>query len=190
MSEEKAVRDVDGLTLPAAGKWEIDPDHSSVEFVSRHVLTKVRGRFKEFSGTIEVADKPEESRVQVEIVAASIDTDTPDRDKHLRSPDFLDVENFPKLTFVSKELHPKRTNRFDVVGDLTIRNITCEVILDTEYVGVHDSPWGTVLASFSARTTLEREDWGITWNLAIETGGFLVGKSVDLELEVEAVYKG
>ena len=190
MPAAEAVRDVGGLTLPAVGKWEIDPNHSSVEFVARHVLTKTRGRFKEFSGTIEVAEKPEDSRVGVEIDAASIDTDTPDRDNHLRSPDFLDVEKFPKLTFVTKELRPKGGNRFDLVGDLTIRDVTREVVLDTEYVGVNDSPWGTVLATFSARTTLEREDWGVTWNVVIETGGLLVGKSVDIELEVEAIYKG
>ncbi len=181
------TREVEGTELPAPGRWVIDPKHSSVEFVARHILTRVRGRFRDFSGTIEVDEVPERSRVEVRIDAASIDTGTPDRDQHLRSPDFLDVERFPSITYRSTALRPLGGTRFALDGELTIRDVTRPVTLDAELVGVHADPWGNTLASFSARTTLAREDWGVTWNVVIETGGLLVGKTVEVELEVEAV---
>lgn len=184
------AREVAGLVLPSAGTWEIDPAHTMVEFVARHVLTKVRGRFDSFSGNIVVTDPPENSYVELEIDAASIDTKVEDRDNHLRSPDFLNVEKFPKLSFKSNAIRHMGGNILQLEGDLTIKAITRPVTLDVEFVGVHDSPFGTKLATFSARTEIDREDWDITWNLVIETGGWLVGKVVQLELEIEAVYKG
>ncbi|MGQ0669036.1 MAG: YceI family protein [Actinomycetota bacterium] len=183
------VGEVAGLTLPRTGSWEIDPNHTTAEFVVRHVLTKVRGRFTKLSGAIHVAEKPEDSTVEVEIEAASIETHTEDRDNHLRSPDFLDVARFPKLTFKSTALRPAGENTFQLDGDMTIKDVTLPVTLDVEFIGAHDSPWGTKLATFSARTDIDRHDFGMTWNMAIETGGWLVGRNVRIELEIEAVYK-
>jgi polyisoprenoid-binding protein YceI len=185
----QAAREIEGNMLPAPGTWEIDPAHTTVEWVARHVLTKVRGRFGKVSGAIHVEEVPERSSVEVEIDAASIDSNTPDRDNHLRSDDFLQVEKYPKLAFRSTALQPTGPNTFALDGDLTIKNVTRPVTLDVEYLGVSDSPWGTKLAGFSARTEIDREDFGITWNVAIETGGLLVGKKVQIELEIEAVYK-
>ena len=191
MSSEalQVVKEIEGVELPKAGTWEIDPSHSTVEFVARHMLTKARGRFDTFSGTLHVDEVPESSSVEVQIAAASIDTNTEDRDKHLRSPDFLDAESYPTLEFHSTSVRPRSGNRFDLVGDLTIRDVTREVLLETEYVGVHDTPFGTEVATFSARTEIDREEFGLTWNVAIETGGWLVGRNVQIELEVEAVYQ-
>ncbi|HZD79404.1 MAG TPA: YceI family protein [Actinomycetota bacterium] len=177
------------VELPAPGVWELDPQHTAVEWVARHLLTKVRGRFRTFTGAIEVAERPEESRVEVEIDTASIDSGTPDRDNHLRSADFLEVETYPKLTFRSSTLRPTGTNSFDLEGELTIRDVTRPVTLQAEYLGVHDSPWGTKVAAFSAATEIDREEFGLTWNVAIETGGWLVSRDVRIELEIEAVYQ-
>ncbi|HEX9122702.1 MAG TPA: YceI family protein [Actinomycetota bacterium] len=185
----QATREVQGVLLPAVGVWELDPQHTTVEWVARHMLTKVRGRFRTFSGAIEVAEVPERSKVQVDMDAASIDSSTPDRDTHLRSADFLDVERFPKLTFRSSKLRPTGQNTFDLEGELTIKDVTRPVTLQTEYLGLHDTPWGTKVAAFSAATEIDREDFGLTWNVAIETGGWLVARQVRIELEIEAVYK-
>lgn len=185
----QAVRVVGGVTLPAAGTWEIDPAHTMIEFVARHILTKTRGRFSKFSGAIHVAEKPEDSWVELEIDAASIDTHTLDRDNHLRSADFLETEKYPNLTFKSTALRPTGPTTFELDGDLTIKGITNSVTLAVEFIGVGDSPWGTKVATFEARTELEREDWDITWNVAIETGGLLVSKKVEIELDIEAVYQ-
>ncbi len=185
----QAVREIEGRVLPAPGVWELDPKHTTVEWVARHVLTKVRGRFGKVAGTIHVEEVPERSWVEVEIDAASIDSNTPDRDNHLRSADFLEVEKYPKLTFRSTALRPTGPNTFELDGDLTIKDVTRPVTLEVEYLGVNDSPWGTKLAGFSARTEIDREDWGMTWNVVIETGGLLVSKKVQIELEIEAVYK-
>jgi polyisoprenoid-binding protein YceI len=185
----QGMRKIDGLELPAPGTWEIDKAHTTLEFVARHMLTRVRGRFSTFSGVIRVAEVPEESAVEVEIDAASVDTNTPDRDKHLRSADFLDVEKYPKLTFKSTALRRTGSETFELDGDLTIKDVTRPVTLEAEYLGVTDSPFGTRVASFSARAEIDREDWDMTWNVVIETGGLLVGKKVVLELEVEAIYK-
>ncbi|MFB3738394.1 MAG: YceI family protein [Candidatus Velamenicoccus archaeovorus] len=185
----QATREVGGSLLPATGVWELDPQHTTVEWVARHILTKVRGRFRTVSGTIQVAEVPEGSTVEVEIDAASIDSATPERDDHLRSADFLEVDRFPKLTFRSTALRPTGPATFDLEGELTIKDVTRPVTLHAEYLGVHDSPFGTQVASFSASTEILREDFGLTWNLAIETGGWLVGPTVRIELEIEAIYR-
>lgn len=185
----QAVREIEGIELPPAGTWEIDPSHSTVGFVARHVLTKSRGRFGALAGTIHLGEGPEDSSVEVEIDAASIETGTPDRDTHLRSPDFLDVERFPKLVFRSTQVRPTGGNRFQLVGNLTIKDVTREAVLDAELIGWQPDPFGNTIASFSATGELDRGEFGMTWNVAIETGGLLVGKKVQLELEVEARYK-
>ena len=172
--------------------WEMDPAHSSVEFAVKHMMfTTVRGRFKTFTGTIQVNEhNPDESRVVVEIDAASIDTGVADRDAHLRSADFLDVENHPKITFRStgiKGPHKKEGDRFSLTGELEIRGQAMPVTLETTFEGVGTDPWGKQRAGFAAQTEIDRREWGLRWNQALETGGILVGNSVKIELEVQAV---
>lgn len=174
------------LTLPATGTWTIDPAHSAVSFRARHLMAaKVRGSFKVFSGSIDIAETPETSSVAVSIDASSIDTGVADRDNHLRSADFLDVENYPSLEFVSNAVRSV-AGGYEVDGALTIRGTTRPVTLDMQYSGVVADPWGNEKAIFSATTKINREDFDLTWNAALEGGGWLVGKQVDIELEVQA----
>lgn len=178
--------------MPGTTTWKIDPAHSSVEFAVKHMMfTTVRGRFKSFSGTITVdEDAPESSSAEVEIDAASIDTGVEDRDEHLRSEDFLDVERYPTITFRSKRVEgalDEEGSRFRVVGDLTIRDTTMEVTLDAIFEGVGKDPWGGQRAGFAATTEIDRRDWGLRWNQTLETGGILVGHNVRIELDVQAV---
>jgi polyisoprenoid-binding protein YceI len=182
-----AVRTTDGVTLPVLGTYELDLAHTAVEFVARHMLTKVRGRFTEFSGSIEVAERPEDSSVTVEIKTASIQTDTGKRDEHLKSGDFLLIEEYPLITFTSTAVRPTGGTNFELDGDLTIKDVTKPVTLTGEFLGAGPGMDGkTPMLAATARTTIEREDWGVNWNMAVETGGFLVSKKVDLEIEVEA----
>lgn len=172
--------------------WQIDPAHSSTEFAVKHMMfTTVRGRFKDVKGTIEVDEKdPNRSVVDVTIGAASIDTGSPDRDAHLRSADFLDVDNHPHLTFRSKRVEgamKKEGDAFRVTGDLTIRGTTIEVTLDCVYEGMGKDPWGGTRAGARVTTTIDRRDWGLKWNQALETGGILVANEVRIEIEVQAV---
>lgn len=174
------------LTLPATGIWSIDPAHSSVGFSARHLIAaRVRGSFKTFSGQIVVADTPEASSVTVAIDAASVDTGAEDRDNHLRSADFLDVENHTTLDFVSSAVRVAGDG-YEVDGTLTIGDTTQPVTLSMQYSGVIADPWGNEKAIFSATTTINREDFGLVWNAALEGGGWLVGKHVEIEIEVQA----
>ena len=174
-------------TLPTAGTWSIDPGHSEVGFSVRHLgISKTRGRFSTFSGDIVVAERPEDSRVNVEIDAASVDTRDAGRDEHLRSADFFDVANHPTLTFVTTGVAPAG-ERWQVTGDLTVAGVTRPVVLDTEVVGLVTDPWGNDRVGFQASTEVNREDFGLTWNAALEAGGLLVGKTVQIDLEIEAV---
>lgn len=173
-------------------RWKIDPAHTQVEFKARHMMiTTVRGRFADVSGTVVVDEaNPDNSRVEVEIDAISIDTRESDRDTHLRSEDFLNVEKHPKITFRSKGIegaHREAGDEFKVVGDLTIRGETREVVLDARYEGRGNDPWGGERAGFSASTKIDRREWGLTWNAALETGGILVSNDLDIELQVQAV---
>lgn len=172
--------------------WQIDPAHSSIEFAVKHMMfTTVRGRFKDVKGTIEVDEKtPDHSVVNVEIAAASLDTGTADRDTHLRSADFLDVENHPTLTFRSKRVEgaaPKEGDQFRLVGDLTIHGTTKEVTLDAQFEGTGKDPWGGLRAGYRATGRIDRRDWGLQWNQALETGGILVANEVRIEIEVQAM---
>lgn len=174
-------------TLPTAGTWAIDASHSEVGFSVRHLgISKTKGRFGSFSGDIVVAERPEDSRVSVEIDAASVDTRDAGRDEHLRSADFFDVETHPALTFTTTDVAAKG-DRWVVTGDLAIAGVTKPVVLDTEVTGLATDPWGNDRVAFHASTEINREDFGLTWNAALETGGFLVGKTVKIDLEVEAV---
>ena len=180
-------RVIDGVKAPAPGAWVIDPTHTTVEFVARHLLTKVRGRFDAFSGQIEVAENPAGSRVEVVIETASVNTNNEQRDGHLRSADFFDADTFGEIRFASTRVEPVDGDTWKLVGDLTIRGVTKPVELTFEYLGVLTDPFGNVKANFSAFTEVDREQWGLSWNAALEAGGVLVAKTVRLEFEIQAV---
>lgn len=185
-----AGRSLDEVEIPVAGTWEIDPSHSVVGFSVRHLMVaKVRGRFGSFAGTLDIAERPEDSSVAVTIDTASIDTRDEKRDAHLRSPDFFDAEQYPTLSFRSSGFLQTGATSFELPGELTIRGVARPVTLAVDYEGLTPDPWGNTRAVFSAKTEIDREDWGLTWNMALESGGVLVGKSVKIELEIEAVYK-
>ncbi len=170
--------------------WTFDPTHSNADFSVRHMMiTTVRGGFKDISGTINYdPENVEASSVEAIINTASIWTGVADRDGHLRSPDFLDVENHPTITFKSTSVTSTGENTADINGDLTIRDVTKPVTLKAELIGVMKNPFtGTETAGFNASTKINREDWGLTWNQALEAGGFLVGKDLTITLDVEAV---
>jgi polyisoprenoid-binding protein YceI len=175
--------------------WQIDAAHTSVEFAVKHMMfTTVRGRFKDVKGTIEADEQnPDASTVTVELGAASIDTGSADRDAHLRSADFLDVETHPTITFRSKRVEgaaKKEGDQFRVTGDLTIRGTTMEITLDCVYEGTGKDPWGGTRAGSRATAKIDRRDWGLKWNQALETGGILVANEVRIEVEVQAVKAG
>lgn len=170
-------------------EWKIDPAHSHIQFSVRHMMiSSVRGEFEEFDGEVNFdQDDPESSTLNIRIDANSINTRENDRDNHLRSPDFLNAEEYPVLTFESKRVQQTGENEGRVVGDLTIRDVTNEVVLDVIFQGLAKSPWGATSAGFSASTKINRKDWGLTWNQALETGGVLVGDKIKIDIEVELV---
>lgn len=171
------------------GTWSIDPVHSEVGFVARHlVVSKVRGKFTRFEGTITIAEDPLSSTAQASIDAASIFSGDDTRDAHLRSADFLDVEKYPKLAFASRSLRPEG-DRYVLSGDLTIRDVTRQVDLVVELNGVAPDPYGGTRAGFSAATEINRRDFGLAWNAAVEGGGLVVGEKVAIEIEIEAILK-
>ena len=174
----------------ATNRWDIDVGHSAVHFWVRHmVISKVHGRFARWSGAIELDPQDlSRSSVEVKIDAASIDTQVADRDAHLRSPDFLDVAKYPELTFRSRRVE-KGGSGLRVTGDLTLHGVTREVTLEAEFAGTGKDPWGNERAGFSAKTSLDRKDYGLMWNAALEAGGVLVGEKVEISIELEAVKK-
>lgn len=180
------TRAVDGTVLPAPGSWEIDPGHADVSFTGRHfMVTKVRGRFTDVSGTVTVADDIRDSRVDVVIGMASVESGNAARDEHLRSAELFDVERFPQATFRSVRLDWHGGTQGVVHGELTIHGVTREVPLTVTFEGYVRDPWGGDRAVFSAQTRINREDFGITWNMALETGGVLVSKEITINIEVE-----
>ncbi|MCA1676325.1 MAG: YceI family protein [Actinobacteria bacterium] len=182
------TREHQGVQIPDAGTYALDRGHTTIEFVGRHLMiTKVRGRFTDFDGQIVIGESPEQSSVEVNVNAASVDSSDEKRDGHLRSPDFLDVERYPAITFRSTRVEIGSGGSGKVTGDLTIRDVTRPVTLDVEFDGAAPDPWGGRRLGFSATTEIDREDWGLTWNVAMETGGVLVSKKIRLELNVEAV---
>jgi polyisoprenoid-binding protein YceI len=171
--------------------WTIDPSHTTVEFVAKHMMiTTVKGRFAELTGTI-VADESNlaDSSVDVTMQAASLDTRSEQRDAHLRSPDFLDVERYPEVTFRSTGLRGTKES-FELTGDLTIRGVTRPITLDVTFEGEGKDPWGGTRASFSAHGKFDRRDFGLTWNVALETGGILVSNEVKINIEAQVVLQG
>lgn len=181
------TRGYQGATVPQPGEYVIDPSHTSVEFVARHMMvTKVRGRFGSFSGTVSISDVPEQSHVEVSIDPASVSTGDPNRDAHLVSPDFFEVETYPSWEFRSTKVEHERGDHWKVTGDLSLHGVTKPVVLDVEFAGASPTPWGTNAIGFTASTEIDRDDFGISFNAALETGGVVVGKRVRIELEVEA----
>jgi polyisoprenoid-binding protein YceI len=187
MTITNRTRTVEAPDVPAPGTWQVDRSHTSAEFVARHLMiAKVRGRFTELAGTVQIGEVPEQSSANVTIQAASITTGDEGRDAHLRSPDFLDVERFPTLEFRSTAVKNEGA-RWRVTGDLTIRDVTRPVVLDVEFDGAATDPYGNSRIAFSASTQVNREDFGLTWNAPLETGGVVVGPKVRIDLNVEAV---
>ena len=175
-------------TMKAAQTYAIDKMHSEVAFQVRHLLTKVRGRFTDFAGTVVLdQEHPEQSSASLTIDAASVDTGTPDRDTHLRSDDFFAVGTYPTLTFISSRVVKTGDDTYDVVGTLTIRGIAKEITMPVTYLGTAKDPWGNVRAGFETSLTLNRKDFGLTWNTALETGGFLVGDEVRINVSIQAI---
>jgi polyisoprenoid-binding protein YceI len=165
----------------------IDKTHSEATFQVRHLVTKVRGRFTDLGGSIAFDEaSPEASAVSFTIQAASIDTGTPDRDAHLRSEDFFHVEQYPAITFVSTAIRARGGNAFDVTGDLTMRGVTKRITLPVTFLGTAKDPWGNQKLGFETETTINRKDYGLVWNAALETGGFLVGDDVKISVSIQA----
>ena len=182
------TRTVDGREVPAAGTYALDPTHSGVHFSVRHLMvSKTKGRFADFDGTVTIGEDPLDSSVDVEIRVASIDTREDTRDAHLRSPDFFDAEAHPVITYRSTKVTPDGDSRWHVDGELTVRGITVAVPLSVTFEGGTVDPWGNPRIGFEAHTELDREAFGLTWNQALETGGVLVGKVVKIDLEAEAI---
>lgn len=171
---------------PTPGTYTIDPTHASVEVTARHlVITKVRGTFAGISGEVVVGDTPEASSVKVTIDASTIDTRVADRDAHLRSEDFLDVENHPTIEFVSTGVRKLSDSSFELTGDLTLRGVTKSITFPFEYGGVVADPWGNEKVHVAASTTVNREEFGLTWNATLESGGVLVSKDLEVDIALE-----
>jgi polyisoprenoid-binding protein YceI len=170
-------------------RWEIDSSHSGIQFTVRHlVIAKVRGQFSRWSGTLAAPGAQfDRASLNVVIDAGSIDTGVADRDAHLRSADFFDVERYPEITFTSTEVARAAGDRLRVTGKLTIKGVTREVELNVEPLGLAKDPWGNERAAFSATTSIDRREFGLTWNQVLETGGVMVGDRIDIAIEIEAV---
>lgn len=168
--------------------FTIDKSHSEVTFQVRHLVTKVRGRFTDFDGTLQFDEAhPEQSSLAFTIDAKSIDTGTSDRDAHLRSDDFFAVEKFPAITFASSRVTKKSGERFDVEGTLTIRDTARRIRVPVSYLGAATDPWGNARVGFEGEITVNRKDFGLNWNAALEAGGFLVGDEVKISVSVQAI---
>lgn len=175
---------VSQIDIPA-GTWTLDKAHTALSFVARHMMvTRVRGTFRSFDGRIDIAEDPTESKVTINIETGSVSTGADDRDAHLVSPDFFDAGTFPTMKFVSTDIHQKN-GQWRLTGDLTIKNITRPVTLDVSFEGSETNPWGKTIAAFTATAEVDREAWGLTWNVPLESGGLLVGRKVKLEIEAQ-----
>ena len=185
------TRVVNGRQVPEPGTWEIDPSHQSFEFIARHLMAKVRGKFSGVSGAATVAEVPEASTLEIEIDTTTVDTGDATRDGHLRSNDFFGAEDHPTISFRSTAVRPDEgESHWKVDGELTIRGVTRAVTVDLEFLGGAIDPWGNQRIGFSGVVPeVNREDWGLTWNAPLETGGFLLSRSVRLEIEAELVRK-
>jgi polyisoprenoid-binding protein YceI len=175
------------ITDLTPGVWNVDPVHSSIGFVARHLMvSKVRGQFTSFSGTITIAENRLESKVEASVEVGSISTGDETRDGHLKSPDFFDAEKYPTMTLVSTGIEPDGKD-YVLHTDLTIKGITKPVDFELEFDGVSGDPWGGTRAGFSAEAEVNRKDWGLEWNVVLETGGVMLGEKVKIQLDVQAV---
>jgi polyisoprenoid-binding protein YceI len=190
-----SISTIIALALPVfafASTWTIDPDHSNIGFKVRHLMvSNVKGSFEKHSGTVEINDKDiTKSKVEVSIDTNSITTNVKKRDEHLRSADFFDVVKFPTMTFVSKKVSQAGKNKLKVTGDLTLHGVTKEVVLDVEGPSAESKdPWGAIRRGATATTKINRKDFGLIWNKALETGGVAVGEEITITLEIEMIRK-
>jgi polyisoprenoid-binding protein YceI len=176
------------LPAQAAESYKIDPGHSDVSFQVRHMLTQVRGKFNDYQGTVNLDPaKLESSSVDFSIKATSIDTGVADRDKHLRSADFFDTEKFPEISFKSKTIKKTGKDTYNVTGTFTMHGVSKELTLPVSFLGTVKDPWGNQRAAFAAETTLNRKDFGIVWNKALDSGGALLGDDVKVAINLETV---
>jgi polyisoprenoid-binding protein YceI len=184
------TRTVQGVQYPAVGTYDIDVSHTRVGFAVRHMaVSKVRGEFQEFAGTLVLAEDPVDSKIEVTIQAGSVDTNDENRDNHLRTSDFFDTEHHPVWTFTSTAVRPVTATEWHVDGDLTIRGVTRQVTLDATLEGVVKDPYGNHRVGFSATTSIVRDDFGVSFNGVMEAGGLVVAKKVDIDLELEATLR-
>jgi polyisoprenoid-binding protein YceI len=169
--------------------WIIDTHHTQIEFVARHMMiTKVHGQFEKFTGEVNLDENdPSNTSVDIQVEIASVNTRDSKRDDHLRSADFFNAAEYPIMTFKSKKVKTVDAEHAVLVGDLTIKNETHEVKMDTEFVGKAKNPWGKLVYGFTGKTRINRKDWGLTWNMALETGGWLVGDEIEISVELEVV---
>lgn len=182
------TRQINGLEVPAPGVFVLDKAHTQIGFVARHLMvTKVRGRFADFTGTITFAEDLTDSDVDVAVQMASLSTNDEGRDTHLRSSDFFEIDKYPDMRFVKTALRETGRGRWALIGDLTIKDVTHPIELDVTYEGAAVDPWGAERVGFTASGEVNREDWGLTWNVALDNGGMLVSRNIKIELEVEAV---
>jgi polyisoprenoid-binding protein YceI len=179
---------LDALRLPVAGTFTVDPVHTSIGFIARHLMVaKVRGHFTDFTGSIAIADDPVLSAAEATILTASIDTSGAQRDAHLRSPDFFDSDRYPAMTFRSTAVVPRVAHRYTILGELTIKDQTRSVQLDVEFNGQVIDPGGQQRIAVTATAEIDRRDFGLTWNAPLEGGGLMVGNTIKIEIEAEAV---
>jgi polyisoprenoid-binding protein YceI len=183
-----STREFEGLQIPAAGTYQLDAAHKRIGFVVRHLMvSKVRGNFAEADATVTIAEDPLQSSVTASITTASVQTGNVDRDNHLRTGDFFEAEKYPTITFRSTGIKSHSGAEFVLDGELTIKDVTKPVELVVEFEGATTSPYGQALFGFSASTEIDREDWGLTYNMALESGGVMIGKKVKIEIEGEAI---
>jgi polyisoprenoid-binding protein YceI len=176
------------LPVQAADTYKVDPGHSDVSFQVRHMLTQVRGKFNEYEGTIQLDPaKMESSAVEFKVKAASIDTGAADRDKHLRTADFFDTEKFPEISFKSKSIKATGKDTYNVTGTFTMHGVSKDITLPVSFLGTVKDPWGNQRAAFAAETTIDRKDYGIVWNKALDNGGALLGDDVKVAINLETV---
>ena len=191
MAAPHIVPQSDLTAVPAVGSYALDHSHSQVAFSARHLMvTKTRGRFPVADGKLVVAEDPEQSSVEAVIDATGVESGDAKRDEHLRSADFFDTDHYPTITFRSTKVENHGGGEFTLHGDLTVRDVTKPVQLRGEYLGTQDSPFGDTRVGFSAETEVSRKEWGLEWNMALETGGILVSKEIRIEIEVETVRNG
>lgn len=176
-------------SVPLSGVWTLDPTHTRIGFVARHAMvTKVRGSFNDFSGSVTVTDEDlATAQVQLSIQAASIDTRNEQRDAHLRTNDFFAMDTYPEITFVSSSIEMTAEDGIILVGDLSVKAVTKKITIPFEFAGTATDPFGNVRAGFDGSVSISRSDYGVTWNAALETGGVLVSDKISLEFEISAI---